>query len=131
MSKIHPAFMILLLVILAIFIDIKRDELNKDIITENGNISKLNTELKNISLLKKRWLNSKNKIASIMKNSTYNGVNFTQESFKNKIIIKADNMTPNQLKTFTNKMLNSYIKIKKLQITKSNKKVSISIEIEL
>ncbi len=131
MNKIHPAFMILLLVVLAIFIDIKKDELSKNIMAENRNVSKLNIELKNISLLKNRWLNSKNKIASIMKNSTYNGVNFTQESFKNKIIIKADNMTPNQLKTFANKILNSYIKIKKLQITRNNHKTSILVEIEL
>ncbi len=131
MNKIHPAFMILLLVVLAVFIDIKRGELSKNIMVENRNISKLNIELKNISLLKNRWLNSKNKIASIMKNSTYKGVDFTQESFKNRIIVKADNMTPNQLKTFTNKILNSYIKIKKLRITRSNQKTSILLEIEL
>ena len=76
-------------------------------------------------------MNSKKKITSIMKNSLYKGVNFSQESFKNKMIIKANSMTPNQLKTFTNKILNSYIKIRKLQIIKHNQNASILLEIEL
>jgi hypothetical protein len=131
MTKIHPLFIVFLLFFLTFFTHVKKNELSRKIGIENQNISKLNMELKEISLLKNRWKNSKEKLSSIIKNDIYSGVKFDIKNSKKKIVITAKNMKARQLKTFTNKILNSYFNIKKIQIDKNSQKISIYLEIEL
>ena len=130
MNRIHPLFIILLLFILAISLHVKKNSLEKALEVENQFLSKLEMELKDISELKTKWVDSKKKLDSIIKNPSFEGVSFKQEDLKDKSIMRIENITPSGLKLFINKLLNSYIDIKKLSIQKTDEQISITVEIE-
>lgn len=130
MNRIHPLFIILLLFILAISLHVKKNSLEKALEAENQFLSKLEMELKDISELKTKWVDSKKKLDSIIKNPSFEGVSFKQEDLKDKSIMRIENITPSGLKLFINKLLNSYIDIKKLSIQKTDEQISITVEIE-
>lgn len=130
MNRIHPLFIILLLFILAISLHVKKSSLEKALEVENQFLSKLEMELKDINDLKTKWSDSKKKLDSIIKNPSFEGVSFKQEDLKDKSILKIENITPSGLKLFINKLLNSYIDIKKLSVQKADEQISIIVEIE-
>lgn len=130
MNRIHPLFIILLLFILAISLHVKKNSLEKALEVENQFLSKLEMELKDISDLKTKWSDSKKKLDSIIKNPSFEGVSFKQEDLKDKSILRIENITPSGLKLFINKLLNSYIDIKKLSVQKADEQISITVEIE-
>lgn len=130
MNRIHPLFIILLLFILAISLHVKKNSLEKALEVENQFLSKLEMELKDINDLKTKWSDSKKKLDSIIKNPSFEGVSFKQEDLKDKSILKIENITPSGLKLFINKLLNSYIDIKKLSVQKADEQISIIVEIE-
>lgn len=130
MNRIHPLFIILLLFILAISLHVKKNSLEKALEVENQFLSRLEMELKDISDLKTKWADSKKKLDSIIKNPSFEGVSFKQEDLKDKSIIRIENITSSGLKLFINKLLNSYIDIKKLSVQKADEQISITVEIE-
>lgn len=130
MNRIHPLFIILLLFILAISLHVKKNSLEKALEAENQFLSRLEMELKDISDLKTKWSDSKKKLDSIIKNPSFEGVSFKQEDLKDKSIIRIENITSTGLKLFINKLLNSYIDIKKLSVQKADEQISITVEIE-
>lgn len=130
MNRIHPLFIILLLFILAISLHVKKNSLEKALEVENQFLSRLEMELKDISDLKTKWSDSKKKLDSIIKNPSFEGVSFKQEDLKDKSIIRIENITSTGLKLFINKLLNSYIDIKKLSVQKADEQISITVEIE-
>ena len=129
MQKINPLYLTLLLIVLSIFIVIKKSEFKNALHQESIAKAKLEKELKEIDTIKKRWKNSKRKLDDILKNGNYKDIKFDTVENGDKFILKAKDVTPKELRAFMNKLLNSYIKIGSLSINKKGKKVDIRVEI--
>ena len=129
MQKINPLYLALLLIILSIFIVIKKSEFKNALHQESITKAKLEKELKDIDTIKKRWKNSKRKLDDILKNGNYKDIKFDTVENGDKFILKAKDVTPKELRAFMNKLLNSYIKIDSLTINKKGKKADIRVEI--
>ena len=130
MQKINPLFLLLLLIILAVVIDIKKESFKNALVNNNKNISKLDKKLKDTVKLKNRWINSSKKLNSILNSSAYRGASISKESMGNKIITKIDKLNSSQMRQLINKILNSYILIKKIKIKKDGAQASLVVEIE-
>jgi hypothetical protein len=130
MQKINPIFLVLLLVVVAIFVHIKKENFKTALVKNNIAISKLNKELEDTAKLKNRWLNSYKKLNSILNSSAYKGAVITKEDMKNGVVVKIEKLNSSMLRGLLNKILNSYILLKKISIKKDNLNVSLIVEIE-
>lgn len=130
MNKVHPIFIILLLFIVTISLHVKKNSLEKSLTIENRLLTNLEVELKEIDELKTKWIDSQKKLDLLLKNPSFEGLSIKREDLKDTSIVKIENLAPSGLKLLTNKLLNSYIDIKKLSIQKVDKQISIIVEIE-
>lgn len=132
MDKIHPLFYIVLLVIVSIVVDFKQVQIEQALSTSNANISNLEKELSSIATLKQRWQGSEDKLDSLLKNPLYSGVSLERQKLKDREVLIFEGMSDEQFSSFVNKVLNSYIKIHKLDITRDeNKKITLRLEVKI
>lgn len=129
-NKVHPIFIILLLFIVTISLHVKKNSLEKSLTVENRLLTNLEVELREIDELKTKWLDSPKKLDLLLQNPSFEGLSIKRDDLKDTSIIKIENLTPSGLKLLINKLLNSYIDIKKLSIQKADKQISIIVEIE-
>lgn len=130
MNKVHPIFIILLLLILAIAVHVKKNSLEKSLEADNRFLAQLEVELKDINELKTRWTDSQKKLNTLLENPSFERMTIKHEDLKDRALFKIENITPSELKLFINKLLNSYIVIKKLSIQREDMQISIIVEIE-
>ncbi len=130
MNKVHPIFIILLLFIVTISLHVKKNSLEKLLTVENRFLTNLEVELREIDELKTKWIDSQKKLDLLLQNPSFEGLSIKRDDLKDTSIVKIENLTPSGLKLLINKLLNSYIDIKKLSIQKADKQISIIVEIE-
>lgn len=130
MNKVHPIFIILLLLIVAIAVHVKKNSLEKSLEADNRFLAQLEVELKDINELKTRWTDSQKKLNTLLENPSFERMTIQHEDLKDRALFKIENITPSELKLFINKLLNSYIVIKKLSIQREDTQISIIVEIE-
>ena len=97
---------------------------------ENRFLTNLEVELREIDELKTKWIDSQKKLDLLLQNPSFEGLSIKRDDLKDTSIVKIENLTPSGLKLLINKLLNSYIDIKKLSIQKADKQISIIVEIE-
>lgn len=129
-NKVHPIFIILLLFIVTISLHVKKNSLEKSLTVENRFLTNLEVELREIDELKTKWIDSQKKLDLLLQNPSFEGLSIKRDDLKDTSIVKIENLTPSGLKLLINKLLNSYIDIKKLSIQKADKQISIIVEIE-
>ena len=78
---------------------------------------------------KRQWSESILKLKSLLKDPLLQGIQQKEEVSKNSFIMNLEGMTPEQLNTFVNKLLNSTVVIKKLTVSKFNDLNVVRIEI--
>ena len=130
MNKIHPLLIVALLAIVAVFVHVKRVSFQEALLSENSKIGQLDVSLKEIVNAKTKWQDSKNKLETIIKNKRYKGVEFKQEERAKVLILTALKLNADQFRTLTNKLLNSYIVIKKISFKKDKEELSLIVEVE-
>lgn len=130
MNKVHPIFIILLLLVVTISLHVKKNSLEKTLEAEMRFLAQLEVELKDINELKTKWTDSQKKLNTLLKNPSFEGMTIKHEDLKDRALCNIGNITPSELKLFTNKLLNSYIVIKKLSIQREDMQISIIVEIE-
>ena len=129
-NKVHPIFIILLLLVVIISLHVKKNSLEKTLEADTRFLAQLEVELKDINELKTKWTDSQKKLNTLLKNPSFEGMTIKHEDLKDRALCNIENITPTELKLFTNKLLNSYIVIKKLSIQREDMQISIIVEIE-
>lgn len=130
MNKIHPIFLILLLAIFIVLIQVKKRDIISSLQLQNRQLATLDAQLKDLSKIKNMWKNSSVKLENIIKNRIYKKVTFEKRDLRNRVVLTVKDISQDQFRTLINKILNSYIIIKKISLNKEDDKLSIIIEIE-
>ncbi len=129
MNRIHPGIILALLGVLALFLYGQKSGLEKQFVQEQMALHTLQERLELWSEGKRQWSESILKLKSLLKDPLLQGIQQKEEVSKNSFIMNLEGMTPEQLNTFVNKLLNSTVVIKKLTVSKFNDLNVVRIEI--
>ncbi len=135
MSKLNPLYMLLFFVGVALLMIYKVGSTQNEIIR----LSQVNVENetfgKEIALLKGRWKNTNSsvrKIEAIMSHKTFKSHIVKKEKTRNIYVIALENLDGKTLDSFTNKLLNESISVKKLSLERfSDSNATLNVECEL
>ena len=132
MNKVNPLYMLIFFVLVAIVMIYKVDSTQKRVIAISQKNVQAEADAKEISLLKKRWKNQKlmiNRLKKILSQKSFANRLTKKEKKRNSYIIKLENLDYHTLDSFTNKILNEAITLKKMQIERFSES-NASIELE-
>ncbi|MEA3521474.1 MAG: hypothetical protein U9R50_00710 [Campylobacterota bacterium] len=135
MNKINPLFLLGFFVLVAILMIYKSNVTQSKIMIVNQNNIQAEADGKKIQLLKQRWKDQKmmkKRIDTLLSHSAYANKVVKKEKKRNSYILKLEGLDYRSLDSFTNKILNETISIKKMTIERfSEHSASITVECAL
>jgi hypothetical protein len=135
MSKINPLYLLAFFVLATFLMIYKTTSTQDAIININENNIQKETDGKQIQVLKNHWKDSsviQKRIEAILTHSTYAGKVVKKEKKRNSYVFELQELDERALDSFSNKILNEYIVIKKMNIQRySDSNASVFMECSL
>jgi len=130
MNRINPIYLIIILILLLTIVIYKCNSLDKYIYNKEKYVFHLEESAKELSTLRKYWGDKelqKKRINSLIQSTFIKKFIKTIEKNRDGVKIYFENINGKEGDFLLNKILNSFVKIDKLKILKSDKKASVEI----
>ncbi len=135
MNKINPLFLLGFFIFVAVLMIYKSNVTQSKIMIVNQNNIQAEADGKKIQLLKKRWKDQKamkKRIDMLLSHKTYASKVIKKEKKRNSYVFRLEGLDYRLLDSFTNKLLNEAIVIKKMTIERSSQSnASLNVECSL
>jgi len=135
MNKINPLYLLGFFIFVALFMVYKTGTVQSKIMNATQNNIQTEIDGKEIALLKKRWKDQKamkKRLDSVLSHKKYASKVTKKEKKRGTYLIELKDLDHRSLDSFTNKILNEAIVIKKMKIERfSESKASVLMECSL